>query len=126
MAKFIEKNCSLAGKTAVELGAGCGFTACHVAKLAEGSKIIATDLDSVFPLIDRNIASNSLSEKAKALPLYWGNQDHLTAVKNEAEGRSIDLVYGADILFDFDCFDGLFDIFDQLHRKFTLSEQQPM
>ena len=77
--------------------------------------MIVTDLDSVIPLIARNITKNNLDDKVKAMPLFWGNQDHLQAVKNETQGRSIDLVFGADILFDFENFEGLFDIFDQLH-----------
>lgn len=68
-------------------------------------------MDSVVPLIARNISGNSLENRVKAMPLFWGNLDHLTAVKTEA-GPSIDLVFGADILFDFDHFDGLCDIFD--------------
>ena len=42
----------------------------------------------------------------------------------EEAGQSIDLVYGADILFDFDNFDGLFDIFDLLHRRFVPRDGQ--
>ena len=78
--------------------------------------MIATDLDSVVPLIARNITKNGLDNRVKAMPLFWGNQEHLEAVKNEADPASIDLIYGADILFDFDNFDGLFDIFDKLHQ----------
>ena len=55
MAKFIEKNTALAGKTAVELGAGCGFSACYVARQAPDCKLITTDVESVVPLIARNI-----------------------------------------------------------------------
>ena len=32
------------------------------------------------------------------------------------------MVYGADILFDFDHFDGLFDIFDRLHLAYVPPE----
>ena len=74
MAKFIEKNYSLAGKTAVELGSGCGFTACYVARqFNDRSRVICTDLDSVVPLIERNIIANSLTDRVKAMPLFWGN-----------------------------------------------------
>ena len=113
MAKFIEKNYSLAGKTAIELGSGCGFIACYIARLENdiSPRVICTDLDSVVPLIERNIVANCLTDRVKAMPLFWGNQEHLQAVLGEA-GQSVDLVYGADILFDFDNFDGLFDIFD--------------
>ena len=124
MAKFIEKNCTLEGRTAVELGAGCGFTACYVGRLAENARIIATDLDSVVPLIERNIQANQMQERVKVMPLFWGNQEHLQAVKNEAQG-SVDIIYGADILFDFDHFEGLFDIFDQLHRQFQPTAEKP-
>ena len=55
------------------------------------------------------------------MPLFWGNVDHLESVRQQA-GESIDLVFGADILFDFENFDGLFDIFDKLHRRFVPSE----
>ena len=124
MAKFIEKNHSMSGKTAVELGSGCGFTACHIARLANDSppKVICTDLDSVMPLIERNVAANGLTDKIMARPLFWGNQEHLAGVISEAGDQSIDMVYGADILFDFDNFEGLFDIFDKLHRRFVPRE----
>lgn len=125
MAKFIEKNFPLGpGQTGVELGAGCGFTACHVASLASAddtTKVLATDLDSVVPLIERNISKNSLEARIKAVPLFWGNQEHLDRVKAEC-GGSIDLLYGADILFDFDNFEGLFSIFEELSRVFTPRE----
>ena len=124
MAKFIEKNCPLeGGRMAVELGAGCGFSACYVTKKHEGCRVIATDCDSVVPLIARNIERNQLADRVTAMPLFWGNQEHLELVK-QAAGQSIDLVFGADILFDFDCFDGLFDIFDKLQRQFVPREDQ--
>ena len=81
MAKFIEKNLSLTGKTAVELGAGCGFSACYLTKQQPDCKIIATDVESVVPLIDRNVHLNDLQAKVKAMPLFWGNLDHLEQVK---------------------------------------------
>ncbi len=82
MSKFIEKNFNLAQKTAVELGAGCGFTACQISKTAASndSRVIATDVDSVVPLIARNITKNGMDERVKAMPLFWGNQEHLSAV----------------------------------------------
>ncbi len=82
MSKFIEKNFNLAQKTAVELGAGCGFTACQVTKTvaSNDSKVIATDVESVVPLIARNITLNGMDERVKAMPLFWGNQEHLSAV----------------------------------------------
>ena len=124
MAKFIEKNTVMPGKTAIELGAGCGFSTCYVARQAPDCKIISTDVESVVPLIERNIQLNELSGKAKAMPLFWGNLEHLEQVRQEA-GQSIDLIYGADILFDFDCFDGLCQIFDKLNRQFVASDTQP-
>ena len=36
-------------------------------------------------------------------------------VMTEISGGA-DVVYGADILFDFDHFDGLYDIFDKLYK----------
>ena len=73
MAKFIEKNCALGAKVAVELGAGCGFTACHLAKTQPDCKVIATDMDTVLPLIERNVARNSMQDRVRAMPLFWGN-----------------------------------------------------
>ena len=46
--------------------------------------MIATDLDSVIPLIERNIERNELNANVKAMPLFWGNEQNLQAVKNEA------------------------------------------
>lgn len=82
MAKFIEKNCDVNGKTLVELGAGCGFTACHLAhQRPEVTKIVATDMETVLPLIQKNIENNQKGGKVVAMPLFWGNQEHLEAVK---------------------------------------------
>ena len=59
MAKYIEKNFDLTDKTAVELGAGCGFTACHlVNKFPNAKSIIATDTETVIPLISKNVEAN--------------------------------------------------------------------
>ena len=46
--------------------------------------MIATDLDSVIPLIERNIERNELNTNVKAMPLFWGNEQNLQAVMNEA------------------------------------------
>ena len=127
MAKFIQHNFDVKDKTIVELGAGCGFTACHLGKLQSASqsksKVIATDLDSVVPLIQRNLEKNQVQSKVTAMPLFWGNKDHLEQVKTAA-GASVDLIFGADILFDFDNFDGLFDIFDQLSKVFVPKNEE--
>ena len=59
MAKYIEKNFDLTEKTLVELGAGCGFTACHLAhKFPDLNSIITTDTETVLPLIQKNIEVN--------------------------------------------------------------------
>ena len=85
MAKFIEKNCPLeGGRMAVELGAGCGFSACYVTKKHETCRVIATDCDSVVPLIARNIERNQLADRVTAMPLFWGNLEHLELVKQAA------------------------------------------
>ena len=82
MAKYVEKNCNLSDKTVVELGAGCGFTACHLAnKSPDVAKIIATDMETVLPLITKNIEANQKQTKVIPMPLFWGNQEHLEAVK---------------------------------------------
>ena len=59
MAKYIEKNCNLTDKTVVELGAGCGFTACHLAnKFPNVKSIVPTDVETVLPLISKNVEAN--------------------------------------------------------------------
>ncbi|CAI7862626.1 unnamed protein product [Closterium sp. NIES-54] len=100
-AKWLEKNhendeCELsgskvAGKRAVELGAGCGIAGMAMALL--GCDVTATDIQPVLPILKRNLKRNlnSLSEaykssfsapgKLKPVQLYWGNDKHICSAK---------------------------------------------
>jgi hypothetical protein len=53
----------------------------------------------------------------QAMPLFWGDKDHLNAILNSlGERKQIDMILAADTVFDFENFDGLIKgIFDGLH-----------
>ena len=116
MVKYLKKNYEMTDMNVVELGTGCGFSSIYVSKQADTPNLVlATDLDSVLTLTERNISKNCKnSDKIQAMPLFWGNQAHLNAVQqvlsdHPAKGL---IVFGADILFDFENYEGLCETFD--------------
>ena len=76
--------------------------------------MLATDLESVFTLTKRNISKNCKdSDKIQSMPLFWGNQDHFDAVQkvlSDHPARGL-IVFGGDILFDFENYEGLCNTF---------------
>ena len=113
MAKFVETK-NVEAKTLLELGAGCGFTGLYLAKKGLQHAIL-TDVPSVVPLLTENIALNKV-ENATGIELFWGDQKHLEKVMELSSNR-IDVVVGADVVFDFENFDGMMDLLEQLFLK---------
>ena len=66
-----------------------------------------TDVTSVVDLIQENIQLNNLSN-ASAIELFWGNQAHLEQVISR--WPRIDVVIGADVVFDFENFEGMMEL----------------
>ena len=61
LSKYLERRfgagpAALAGRRAVELGAGCGLVSCVLARL--GADVTATDMEGNLPLLRDNLAAN--------------------------------------------------------------------
>ena len=81
-----------------------------------------TDVESVVPLISKNISLNHLQpEQCEAKPLFWGNEEHLKECV-QALNSTVDFVVGADVVFDFDNFDGMMNILDTLATSNSLKQ----
>ena len=106
MAKFLQAK-ELQGKCLLELGAGCGFTGLYLASSRGLKHAILTDVASVVDLIQENIEVNNLTN-ASAIQLFWGNQTHLDKVISR--WPHIDIVVGADVVFDFENFEGMMEL----------------
>ena len=64
LSKYLERRfgagpAALAGRRAVELGAGCGLVSCVLARL--GADITATDMEPNLPLLRDNLRANCAS-----------------------------------------------------------------
>ncbi|CAM9222964.1 unnamed protein product, partial [Discosporangium mesarthrocarpum] len=68
----------LAGKTVLELGAGCGLAGMYFALM--GAHVTFTDLPEVVPLLERNVTSN-LSGLGKKEGLKKGKEDGRPRIK---------------------------------------------
>lgn len=94
------------GKTVVELGAGTAIPSIVAAHIG-ASKVIATDLPSATPLLDKNVKANL---KPLAIPshlisvssLKWGGPELGNIPKS-------DVILGADIVYDQSVFTDLLD-----------------
>ena len=61
LSKYLERRFgaeagALAGRRAVELGAGCGLVSCVLARL--GAHVTATDMEGNLPLLRHNLSAN--------------------------------------------------------------------
>ena len=95
------------GLSVIELGSGTGFTSFHLAKqlsdrysrcdsqildLRRRCIVVATDLEEVCPLLQKNwatICHTVTPEDVDLLiqPLAWGNATHVATVQHELESR---------------------------------------
>ncbi len=69
LSKYLERRsaaASLAGRRAVELGAGCGLVSCVLARL--GAHVTATDMADNLPLLRENLRANGARCAAQAAP----------------------------------------------------------
>ncbi|EFJ17374.1 hypothetical protein SELMODRAFT_114854, partial [Selaginella moellendorffii] len=112
-AKFLEKNCNrgqlngvqMAGKRAIELGAGCGVAGLAMALM--GCNVVLTDQVEVLPLLLKNVERNvariklasvtSTSESVgnvSVAELDWGNSCHIAALE-----PPFDFIIGTDVVY---------------------------
>lgn len=125
LAKYLHEkhHIALQDSNVVELGSGCGFTGIYIAKHLQAKHVVMTDVDSVVPLLIENIALNEdCAQRVKGMPLFWGNQEHLKAVVDACPGETVEYLVGADVVFDFDNFDGMMDIIETLFNKSGLKK----
>ncbi|KAI5068164.1 hypothetical protein GOP47_0016509 [Adiantum capillus-veneris] len=95
----------LEGKSAIDLGSGCGVAGLGFALL--GLNIVLTDIAPVMPALRRNVKKNiastslvsagkpnSLSGKVKVAQLYWGNATQIGALK-----PPFDIIIATDVIY---------------------------
>lgn len=70
------------GRDVLELGAGVGLVAIVAAFLGTPSRVVATDLPHVVPLLQRNVDANDV--RVECVPLDWDKVD-AAAVPGDAE-----------------------------------------
>lgn len=101
---------NLKQKCVVEIGSGLGLVSI-VASYLNATKVIATDGDvNLFPMIMRNMKingvsaqySNEIKDKVLILPLTWGNETEIKHVKNSCPDGLVDILLGADVVFEHD------------------------
>eukprot|EP00270_Netrium_digitus_P013267 TRINITY_DN4384_c0_g6_i1.p1 TRINITY_DN4384_c0_g6~~TRINITY_DN4384_c0_g6_i1.p1 ORF type:complete len:212 (+),score=47.82 TRINITY_DN4384_c0_g6_i1:45-680(+) len=89
---------TLKGKRVVEVGAGVG--APGIAAAALGAQVVITDRPALVGGIEKNIRENNLENFARAEVLEWGEDcSHLEP--------PVDVVLGADIMYDIDAIEPL-------------------
>lgn len=105
LASYVEKHLPLAGKTCLELGAGCGLVSL-VAVLA-GAKVVATDLPEILPRMEHSITTNlnriNQEINIKCAALDWNNP---TDFKPKTSDQ-FDVILGSDIVYHPDLIDPL-------------------
>ena len=102
LSKLLEKRAeTLArGRSAVELGAGCGLLSLVLSHL--GARVTVTDLECNLPLLRDNVTSNG-SSKVEVQALSWG-ADNARRVRRERNGgMPFDVIVASDVMYVPDC-----------------------
>jgi hypothetical protein len=108
----------------VELGAGLGLCGITLSKLGNHHKIVCTDKDKeLLQLINENVEANEAAETVVTTALEWGNPDHVQELVDECP--AIDLVIGADVLYNLDAIPELVDTITLLDATTTLLALKP-
>lgn len=87
---------TLFGERIVELGSGTGIAGLVASKLTGGSHSILTDVPAIVPRIEQNIQAHDWIQRAQAMPLMWGNEEHLARVIERLGGLP-DTVIASDM-----------------------------
>ena len=86
-------------KRVVELGAGCGL--CSLFSCALGAHTLATDQETMVPLIRRNAEQNAClvsSERFRVQELIWGDQAAAAKLSASCDEDPIDFILISDCL----------------------------
>ena len=93
---------------ALELGCGCGVVGIGLGLTGIASSVILSDIVSVLPYTEFNIALNRLNGVCSTVPCDWDDINQVTALRElcnishsaSAVGTQIDLIVAADVLYD--------------------------
>ncbi|KAI9873659.1 MAG: hypothetical protein M1830_010742 [Pleopsidium flavum] len=113
------------GKNILELGAGTGFLSIFCAKHAGALHVLATDGDGgAVDDIGANIYLNGLegSGKMETAVLKWGHALIEELLSGQNEGRTYDVVLGADVIYDIDAIPALVATLLDLFNKYPRIE----
>lgn len=102
LSKYLETRhgAALRGKSAVELGAGCGLLSlvlCHL-----GARVVATDLECNLPLLRRNVADACTTGKkgtACVHALTWSTRSAASVRRDVNAGAAFDVVVASDVMY---------------------------
>ena len=86
------------GGRCLDLGSGTGIVGLAAASSGVFSRVVLTDLPSVVPLLERNVAANlrRCAAAVEVLPLRWDDEGALRSV---SERGPFDLIVGGDLLY---------------------------
>lgn len=90
MAALLGNDQRLEGKRVLEVGSGTGVSGLSAA--LAGANVVLSDMAGNLPLLEQNIAMNSLESNAVAVELVWGSTSELPG-----HGQ-FDLIIGSDVL----------------------------
>ena len=83
----------------LDLGAGTGIVGISAAASGKFAEVVLSDLPTVVPLLQRNVASNTgacSGCRIEVLPLAW---DDTAALQRVAHSGPFDLIVGGDLLY---------------------------
>ena len=95
-------------KNVLEIGAGTGLASIALSRFCSDNSIFTTDLPELVDLLKENLHSNN-SKNVKVFPL-----DLKGFTKDNKVFREIDIVIGADVIYDNDVTDGVINFLQRL------------
>ena len=93
----------------VELGAATMLPSLAIAAQYSNIKCFPTDLKKVMPLVQKCHEINGSPANVKPCEVYWGNQSHYDTLKEMMEGKIVDYIVCADLIYDVELSDILID-----------------
>ena len=95
-------------KSVLEIGAGTGLASIALSRFCSDNSIFTTDLPELVDLLKENLHSNN-SKNVEVFPL-----DLKDFTKDNKVFREIDIVIGADVIYDNDVTDGVINFLQRL------------